>query len=36
MSELADLMYHLLVLLAARGLSWADVEEELARRFAEK
>ena len=35
-SELADLMYHLLVLLAARGLSWADVEGELARRFTEK
>jgi len=35
-SELADLMYHLLVLLAARGLSWTDVEAELARRFAKK
>jgi phosphoribosyl-ATP pyrophosphohydrolase/phosphoribosyl-AMP cyclohydrolase len=32
-SELADLAYHTLVLLAARGLSWADVEAELARRF---
>lgn len=32
-SELADLTYHVLVLLAARGLSWADVEAELARRF---
>ncbi|MCS7178862.1 MAG: bifunctional phosphoribosyl-AMP cyclohydrolase/phosphoribosyl-ATP diphosphatase HisIE [Anaerolineae bacterium] len=32
-SELADLVYHILVLLAARGLSWADVEAELARRF---
>lgn len=32
-SELADLVYHALVLLAARGLSWADVEAELARRF---
>ncbi|MDH7485072.1 MAG: bifunctional phosphoribosyl-AMP cyclohydrolase/phosphoribosyl-ATP diphosphatase HisIE [Anaerolineae bacterium] len=32
-SELADLTYHILVLLAARGLSWADVEAELARRF---
>lgn len=31
-SELADLIYHLLVLLAARGLSWADVEAALARR----
>jgi phosphoribosyl-ATP pyrophosphohydrolase/phosphoribosyl-AMP cyclohydrolase len=33
-SELADLVYHALVLLAARDLSWADVETELARRFA--
>lgn len=32
-SEVADLAYHSLVLLAARGLSWADVEMELARRF---
>lgn len=32
-SELADLIYHILVLLAARGLSWADVEAELARRL---
>jgi phosphoribosyl-ATP pyrophosphohydrolase/phosphoribosyl-AMP cyclohydrolase len=32
-SELADLTYHVLVLLAARGLSWANVEAELARRF---
>jgi phosphoribosyl-ATP pyrophosphohydrolase/phosphoribosyl-AMP cyclohydrolase len=32
-SELADLTYHALVLLAARGLSWANVEAELARRF---
>ena len=32
-SEAADLAYHLLVLLAARGLSWVDVEAELARRF---
>jgi phosphoribosyl-ATP pyrophosphohydrolase/phosphoribosyl-AMP cyclohydrolase len=32
-SELADLTYHILVLLAARDLSWADVEAELARRF---
>ena len=32
-SELADLAYHSLVLLAARDLSWADVETELARRF---
>jgi len=32
-SELADLTYHALVLLAARDLAWADVEAELARRF---
>jgi phosphoribosyl-ATP pyrophosphohydrolase/phosphoribosyl-AMP cyclohydrolase len=32
-SEVADLAYHVLVLLAARDLSWADVEAELARRF---
>jgi phosphoribosyl-ATP pyrophosphohydrolase/phosphoribosyl-AMP cyclohydrolase len=32
-SELADLTYHVLVLLAARDLTWADVEAELARRF---
>jgi phosphoribosyl-ATP pyrophosphohydrolase/phosphoribosyl-AMP cyclohydrolase len=32
-SELADLTYHLLVLLSARDLSWIDVEAELARRF---
>ncbi len=32
-SELADLVYHTLVLLAQRELSWADVEAELARRF---
>ena len=30
--EAADLVYHLLVLLLSRGLSWADVEAELARR----
>ncbi len=33
-AEIADLTYHLLVLLAARGLDWADVEQELARRHA--
>ena len=32
-SELADLAYHALVLLAARDLAWSDVEAELARRF---
>ncbi len=31
-AEIADLSYHLLVLLAARGLSPADVGAELARR----
>ena len=31
--EAADLIYHLLVLLAAQGVSLADVEAELARRF---
>lgn len=30
--EISDLLYHLLVLLASRGLSLADVEQELARR----
>ncbi len=32
-SEVADLFYHSLVLLAQRDLSWSDVETELARRF---
>lgn len=32
-SEMADLVYHCLVLLAARGLQWDEVEAELARRF---
>jgi phosphoribosyl-ATP pyrophosphohydrolase/phosphoribosyl-AMP cyclohydrolase len=31
--ESADLIYHLLVLLAERGLSWEQVEAELAGRF---
>jgi len=31
-SEVADLFYHTLVLLAARGLTLADVEAELDRR----
>jgi len=31
-SEVADLFYHLLVLLAARGLTLTDVEAELVRR----
>lgn len=31
--EMADLIYHSMVLLAARDLAWSDVEAELARRF---
>jgi len=31
-SEAADVLYHLLVMLAARGISLADVEAELERR----
>lgn len=31
--ELADLIYHSMVLLAARGLTWEQVETELQRRF---
>ena len=31
--EAADLLYHVLVLMAHCGVSLADVEEELARRF---
>jgi phosphoribosyl-ATP pyrophosphohydrolase len=31
--EAADLVYHLVVLLAARNLSWEQVEAELARRL---
>lgn len=31
--EAADLMYHFLVLLAANHLTFADLEQELARRF---
>lgn len=31
--ECADLLYHLLVALAARGLAWEEVEAELRRRF---
>ena len=32
-SEAADLVYHMLVLLACRGIGLAQVETELARRF---
>ncbi len=31
-AEMADLVYHGLVLLVAHGLSWADVEAELKKR----
>lgn len=31
-SEAADVVYHLLVMLASRDISWTDVEAELARR----
>ncbi len=31
--ETADLVYHVMVLLSAQGLSWEDVEAELRRRF---
>lgn len=32
--ELADFVYHTLVFLNLRGLTWEDVEAELERRFA--
>ncbi len=32
-SEMADLLYHSMVLLASRGIAWSAVEDELARRF---
>lgn len=32
-SEMADLVYHSLVLLEHKEISWSDVEAELARRF---
>ncbi len=31
-SEIADLIYHAMVLLAARGIPWRAVEDELGRR----
>ncbi len=34
--EVADLLYHTLVLLAYRGIELADMEDELARRFKTK
>ncbi len=33
LAEAADLIYHLMVLLASRNLHWAQVEQELASRF---
>ena len=33
LSEMADLVYHCLVLLSAKGLSWTELQDELARRF---
>jgi phosphoribosyl-ATP pyrophosphohydrolase len=33
LSEMADLVYHSLVLLSARGLTWEAVEAELEKRF---
>jgi phosphoribosyl-ATP pyrophosphohydrolase len=32
-SEMADLIYHSMVLLASRGIAWHAVEDELAHRF---
>ncbi len=32
-SEMADLLYHSMVLLASRGITWSAVEDELGRRF---
>jgi phosphoribosyl-ATP pyrophosphohydrolase len=34
-AETADLLYHLLVLLASRGLTWEEVNGELAQRHQE-
>ncbi|MEM7536169.1 MAG: phosphoribosyl-ATP diphosphatase [Chloroflexota bacterium] len=31
--EMADMLYHSMVLLAARDLQWRDLEAELAKRF---
>ncbi|MCB0126224.1 MAG: phosphoribosyl-ATP diphosphatase [Caldilineaceae bacterium] len=31
--EMSDLLYHCMVLLSMRDLSWSDIEEELASRF---
>ncbi len=31
--EMADMLYHSLVLLSARGLCWQDLETELEKRF---
>lgn len=32
-SETADLIYHMMVLLSSRGIEWSTVETELARRM---
>lgn len=34
-AEAADVLYHLLVMCAARDVNWSDIEAELARREAE-
>ena len=31
-AETADLIYHVLVMLLSRGLSWDDIQDELAKR----
>ena len=30
--EISDFLYHVMVLMAERGVSWADITKELARR----
>ena len=30
--EVADLLYHVMVLLAEKGVSWSDITDELAKR----
>ena len=34
--EIADYLYHLMVLMAEKNISWADVTDELARREKKK
>jgi phosphoribosyl-ATP pyrophosphohydrolase len=31
--EVADLLFHTLVLMGDRGIAWSEIEQELARRF---